>query len=143
MVGRVAMRTISDTAAEAGVSPDTLRYYERLGLLAAPDRTPSGYRLYEASTAERVRLIKGAQRIGLRLDAIKPLLDILDRGACPCGHTRTLVEQRLAEVDREARQLQGLRGDLVRLLAGLDDCPQPPAGLCWCRTELSKKGGEA
>jgi DNA-binding transcriptional MerR regulator len=136
------MRTISDTAAQAGVSADTLRYYERIGLLAAPDRTPSGYRLYDPSTPERVRLIKGAQRIGLRLDAIKNLLDILDRGACPCGHTRRLVEQRVADVDRELRDLQALRGDLVRLLAGLDDCPEPPAGACWCASELTKNGGE-
>jgi DNA-binding transcriptional MerR regulator len=70
---------MSATAAEAGVSPDTLRYYERLGL-DRPARTTSGYGVYDVRTAERVRFIKGAQRTGLRLADIRDLLAIRDRG---------------------------------------------------------------
>jgi DNA-binding transcriptional MerR regulator len=84
-VRTVVTQTISQTAAEAGVSPDTLRYYERLGLLDAPERTASGYRVYEAGTGGRVRFIKGAQRTGLRLADIKDLLDIRDRGPAPAA----------------------------------------------------------
>jgi MerR family mercuric resistance operon transcriptional regulator len=119
-VPAVVTQTISQTAAEAGVSPDTLRYYERLGLLDAPERTASGYRVYDAGTAGRVRFIKGAQRTGLRLTDIKDLLEIRDRGACPCGHTRTLVERRIGEVDAELRRLRELRRELTDMLAGLE-----------------------
>jgi DNA-binding transcriptional MerR regulator len=136
----VAIRTISKAAADAGVSPDTLRYYERVGLLAPPERSASGYRVYDASTAERVRLIKGAQGLGLSLDSIRDLLTMLDRGACPCGHTRELAEQRVTEIDAEILRLQGLRNDLLALADGLDDCPNAPAGLCWCQTVLTQKG---
>jgi DNA-binding transcriptional MerR regulator len=138
----VATRTISRAAAEAGVSPDTLRYYERVGLLEPPERSTSGYRVYDASTTERVRLIKGAQGLGLSLDSIRELLAMLDRGACPCGHTRNLAEQRVTEIDAEIQRLTGLRDDLVALADGLDECPTAPAGLCWCRTILTRKGGE-
>jgi DNA-binding transcriptional MerR regulator len=90
--------TISAIARQAGVSPDTLRYYERLGLVAPAQRMANGYRRYDPDVVDRVRLIKGAQRTGLRLGDIKELLEISDRGACPCGHTRTLLEQRIGDV---------------------------------------------
>jgi DNA-binding transcriptional MerR regulator len=139
----VVTQTISRTAAEAGVSPDTLRYYERLGLLAPPERTASGYRVYDARATERVRFIKGAQRVGLRLADIKDLLEIRDRGACPCGHTRTLVEERIGEVDAELRRLEALRRELDQMLSGLDGCTDPaPAGGWWCETEFASKGGD-
>lgn len=135
-------RRISDAAAEAGVSADTLRYYERVGLLGPSERTAAGYRRYDDSAAQRVRFIKGAQRMGLRLMDIRDLLEIRDRGACPCGHTRSLLEQRLDQVDDELRRLEGLRHELVDMLDGLAGCPEPPAGTWWCETEFTKKGGD-
>jgi DNA-binding transcriptional MerR regulator len=138
----VATRTISRAAADAGVSPDTLRYYERVGLLAPPERSASGYRMYDGSTADRVRLIKGAQGLGLRLDSIRELLAMLDRGACPCGHTRELAVQHVTEIDTEILRLTALRHDLLALAAGLVKCPNSSAGLCWCRTVLTRKGGD-
>jgi DNA-binding transcriptional MerR regulator len=75
----VATRTISKAAAGAGVSADTLRYYERVGLLAPPERSVSGYRMYDGSTTDRVRLIKGAQGLGLRLDSIRERLGAATR----------------------------------------------------------------
>lgn len=142
-VASVATRTISRAAADAGVSPDTLRYYERVGLLEPPERSSSGYRIYDASTTERIRLIKGAQALGLSLGSIRELLAMLDRGACPCGHTRNLAEQRVTEIDAEIRRLTVLRNDLVALADGIDECPTAPAGLCWCQTALTQKGGDA
>jgi DNA-binding transcriptional MerR regulator len=135
-------RTISQAAADADVSADTLRYYEREGLLGPTERTPSGYRLYTAQTVERVRFIKGAQRVGLRLTDIKDLLDIRDRGACPCGHTRTLIGRRLTDIDEQVRRLGALRSELVVLLGHLDECPEPEAGRWSCETEFIRKGGE-
>jgi DNA-binding transcriptional MerR regulator len=91
--------TITDLAAELGIRSETLRYYERTGLISSAGRTPGGYRLYGSDVADRVRFIKSAQRSGLRLRDIDELLVIMDAGNCPCGHTADLVEKRLAEVD--------------------------------------------
>jgi DNA-binding transcriptional MerR regulator len=126
----VAIRTVSRAAADAGVSPDTLRYYERVGLLAPSERSATGYRMYDGSTTDRVRLIKGAQGLGLRLASIRDLLAMLDRGVCPCGQTRELAVQRVAEIDAEILRLTALRTDLLALAAGLGDdvTSQPMSG---------------
>ncbi|CAN5658106.1 hypothetical protein BH18ACT15_BH18ACT15_05530 [soil metagenome] len=78
---------VSGIAERAGVSPDAVRYYEREGLLPPAPRSASGYREYDDSTAGRIRFIKGAQAVGLRLSEIRELLEIQDRGACPCVRT--------------------------------------------------------
>jgi DNA-binding transcriptional MerR regulator len=111
--------TVSKLADQVGTSADALRYYERIGLLPEPDRSPSGYRLYGEDAVERVRFIKQAQRFGLRLEAIGELLDIRERGACPCGHTRVLLERRLAEIDEELAALNHLRGDIAHMVEAL------------------------
>ncbi|MDQ6840705.1 MAG: MerR family DNA-binding protein [Actinomycetota bacterium] len=108
--------TISKLAGEVGTSADSLRYYERIGLLPAPDRSPSGYRLYGAEAIEQVRFIKRAQRLGLRLDDIAGLVDVRDRGMCPCGGTRHLLEARLGQLDEEMASLARLRDDIRIIL---------------------------
>ena len=123
---------ISELADQVSVSTDTLRYYERLGLVPAPARAGNGYRLYEEAVADRVRFIKNAQRTGLRLADIKELLDIWDRSACPCGHTTQVVERRLAEVDTELARLQAMRHDLVALGLRNEDCANLSAPDWWC-----------
>jgi DNA-binding transcriptional MerR regulator len=117
-MGSVSTLTVSKLARQVGTSPDTLRYYERIGLLPPPERTPSGYRVYGEETAERVRFIKQAQRVGLRLDHIAELLRIREQGLCPCGRTRSLLEARLAELDQEMAELARLRGQIVAMLDG-------------------------
>lgn len=112
--------TVSKLADEAGTSSDTVRYYERIGLLPEPDRSPSGYRLYEEDAIERVRFIKRTQRLGLRLEEIGQLLEIQERGLCPCGHTRALLQRRAAELDEEMAAITQLREDIQHML---DDLP--------------------
>ena len=114
--------TVSKLADRVGTSPDTLRYYERIGLLPAPDRSPSGYRLYDDGAADLVGFIKRAQRLGLRLEEIRELVEVRERGLCPCGHTRVLLERRLNELDEEMAALARLRGDVRDMLDEL-----PPA----------------
>src|SRR5918993_2974310 len=109
--------TVSVVADRVGLSPDAVRYYERLGLLPPPARSAGGYRLYDEAAVERLRFVKGAQRVGLRLREIGELLEVVDRGQCPCGHTDTLLRERLAEVDAELARLGALRATLARLLA--------------------------
>ena len=108
--------TVSKLADRAGTSADTLRYYERIGLLPAPERSPAGYRLYDEDAIEHVVFIKRAQRFGLRLAEIGELLDIRQRGLCPCGRTRGLLEARVGELDEEMAALARLRDDIQRMI---------------------------
>ncbi|MDQ3784759.1 MAG: heavy metal-responsive transcriptional regulator, partial [Actinomycetota bacterium] len=132
---------VSDIAERAGVSTDAVRFYEKEGLLPAAPRSPAGYREYDDSTAQRIRFIKGAQEMGLKLAEIGELLDIQDRGACPCGHTRTLVERRIAEIDAEMKRLSEMRAEMASM-AELE-CPATTEGNLWpCEVKFMKRGGE-
>jgi DNA-binding transcriptional MerR regulator len=104
----MATMTVSTLATRAGVPADTIRYYDRAGLLHPVARTDAGYRLYAEDAADRVRFIKGAQRLGLRLREVAELLAVRDRGACPCGHTKALVDRRLGELDAKCSFLEVL-----------------------------------
>lgn len=112
---------ISEFAAQVGVVPDTVRYYERVGLLPPPDRSPNGYRTYGEEDVERLRFIRGAQRLGLKLRDIRELLTIRAQGVCPCGHTAELVKNRLGELDRQITSLKNLRKEIVRLSEALPE----------------------
>lgn len=107
--------TVSKLAAEARVASDTIRFYEKEGLIDEPRRSASGYRLYEPVVAERVRFIKSGQAMGLKLSAIKDLLEIKDQGCCPCGHTSRVIETRLDELDDEIARLDEMRSQLRRM----------------------------
>ena len=142
--------TVSDVARRTGISPDTVRYYEELGLLPPSPRSPGGYRQFGEEALERIRFIKGAQSLGLRLSDIGELLKIQDDGDCPCGHTKTLLDQRLEQVNREIEVLVSLREDLERLRSS--ECMANPYA-CWpcdpcpplARTsavQLTRKGGD-
>lgn len=108
--------TVSDLGRQLGVSADTIRYYERIGLLPNIDRNDSGYRVFNDADLERVRFIKRAQRFGLQLDEIGELLDVRDRGLCPCGHARSLLDQRREELTAQLSELQRLHDDIETIL---------------------------
>lgn len=107
---------VSELAARTGISPDTVRYYGRLGLLPEMGRTGAGHRYYDESALERVRFIKGAQWFELSLEEIRELLAVFDEGACPCGHTRDVVLRRIAVIDEQRARLDEIRAALCRLL---------------------------
>jgi DNA-binding transcriptional MerR regulator len=98
-----------------------------VGLLRPPERTTGGYRIYDEAAEERLRFIKGAQRMDLQLADIKELLDIRDRGQCPCGHTRELVRKRLAQVEGEIARLGEVRKLLLDLNRRSLECVDGPA----------------
>jgi DNA-binding transcriptional MerR regulator len=135
--------TISFLADQVGVSTDAVRYYERRGLLLPPPRSDSGYRLYDEEACYRLSFIKSAQHAGLRLDDIKDLLEIMDRGGCPCGHTATLVDRRTAEVDAELTRLRALRKQLVALGEKSRECTELQLSAWWCAATTDCEGGEA
>ena len=99
---------IGAIAKQAEVPIKTIRYYEEVGLLSRPPRTASRYRLYPPGTVDRLVFIKKAQSLGLRLDEIKEILDLADRGRCPCGHVQRVLTARLAELKRKIADLRVL-----------------------------------
>jgi MerR family mercuric resistance operon transcriptional regulator len=118
-------------AEAAGVNPQTLRYYERRGLLPAPDRTLGGHRVYPPDTVAVLRMIKAAQRLGFSLDEVAELLAIGDRPAGLAGRAAA----KLAEVEAAIADLTVVRDTLRAAVdAGCDDlavcaatprCPLP------------------
>ena len=124
---------VAELAAAVGVPPDTVRYYERAGLLPPPRRTATGYRSYDDRAVDRMRFIRGAQRLGLRLADIGALLEIRDTGTCPCEPAANLLLRRLAEVDAEISRLVALREEMAAMAEALPaaDCPPPSPGT-WC-----------
>lgn len=132
---------VSQVAEQAGVSPDAVRFYEKEGLLPQPPRSLAGYREYDEQIPQRIRFIKGAQEMGLKLSEIGELLEIQDRGACPCGHTKTLVERRIHEIDAEMKRLSDLRTELASM-AELE-YPAMTEGELWpCEVTFIRRGGE-
>jgi DNA-binding transcriptional MerR regulator len=124
---------VGELAEAVGATSDTIRYYERAGLLPPPRRTPAGYRAYDELAVDRLRFIQGAQRLGLRLADIRDLLSVRDTGSCACGPAEDLLGQRVAEVDAEIARLGALRHEMLAMLHGLAHagCPSPAPGT-WC-----------
>jgi DNA-binding transcriptional MerR regulator len=107
-------------ARATGVSTDTLRHYERRGLLPGVTRTAAGYRRYSTETVERVLLIQRALVIGFSLVDLKDVLSTRDRGGAPCRSVRELVGRRLHDLDRRIGELLALRDELRGLLSEWD-----------------------
>lgn len=130
---------VSAFAREVGVKPDTIRYYERIGLLRPSARTAANYRYYDQSAVDRVRFIQGSQRLGLRLADIRELLDVRDTGECPCEPAASMIRRRLVEIDGEIDKLHRLRDDLARFAESIpaEDCPEPTPGTWRPREEVS------
>ena len=115
------MRT-SEVAAQAKVNSQTLRYYERRGLLPEPDRTPSGYRLYTADAVRVVRFVKRAQQLGFTLSDIEDLLHLAGGGPESCEEAKRMARTRIADLEERIDELTSMRDALMRLV---DTCEQP------------------
>ena len=119
--------TIARLAAAAGVHVETIRYYQRLGLLREPPRPLGGIRRYTESDSEQLRFIKRAQAMGFTLAETSSLLDLQRRRSCHA--TRELAAAKLLLVDARIRELRDLRKELAGLIAGCDanaeegECP--------------------
>lgn len=90
----------------AKVSPDTIRYYERMGLLPKPPRTTAGYRLYASDSLERVHLVQRALQLGFTLKELAEILRIRDSGGAPCHRVLSMTEGKLRSLDQQIHELQ-------------------------------------
>ncbi|MFR9777500.1 MerR family transcriptional regulator [Micromonospora sp. MS34] len=104
-----------EVAAAAGVNPQTLRYYERRGLLAEPARSPGGHRVYPVEAVTVLRAVKAAQRLGFTLDEVAELLAVRRRRGAPDVRSRAVAK--LAEVEARIAELRVVAGTLRAAVA--------------------------
>lgn len=109
-----------ELARRAGVSTDTLRHYERKGVLARPLRGANGYRQYSPSALERVQLVRRALAVGFTLDELARVLRVRDQNGAPCSEVRALAAAKLAQVETRLRDLTDLRKELRAVLEDWD-----------------------
>jgi Cu(I)-responsive transcriptional regulator len=112
--------TSGQLAREAGVGVETLRFYEREGLLPEPARTAAGYRQYPARAAERVRFIRRAQMLGFQLRDVKELLGLWEDPHAASRDVREKAVAKLDDVARRIAELESMRAELARLVAACD-----------------------
>jgi len=105
----VATFTIGKAAKAAGVTPRAVRLYESKGLVASPERTQSGYRLFTDDDIEALAFIRRGRSLGLSLDAIAEIMEISQRDAPCCDRTKALLAERLVEIDAAIADLRRLR----------------------------------
>ncbi len=123
---------IGELAARSGLSPETVRYYEHIGVMPEPRRTAGGYRVYGRSDLERLKFVGRAQARGLRLDEIAQILVLVEQdGAAPCDHVRDRLIHRLEEVNGRIAELRALRERLRTALRRAEE--GPAVSSCRCR----------
>jgi len=108
--------TIGEVAAQSRVNIQTVRYYERRGLLATPRRTAAGYRRYQEDVVLRIRLIKRAQELGFTLEQITELLALRVRHGEACGEVSRQATVKIVVVQEKLRELENLKRGLERLV---------------------------
>jgi len=111
---------ISETARQAGVNAQTLRYYERRGLIPRPARRGSGYREYSADAVRVVRFIKRAQELGFSLDEVAQLVRLRGVKRAERQRVRDLAQRKIADIDRKIASLQSMRGALDHLVVACE-----------------------
>jgi DNA-binding transcriptional MerR regulator len=111
---------IGELAELTAVSRDTLRHYERKGVLPRPNRSPKGYRLYSAKTLERVQMIRRALAVGFTLDELARILAERERGNAPCQAVHTLAVRKLEEVNNRLKEIEKVRNELQNLVGDWD-----------------------
>jgi len=128
---------IGELAAAAGVRRDTVRYYEKLGLLRKPDRTSSGYRVYDAVDLERLNFIRAAQNLGFTLENSRQLLNIRSSDDASAKAVLDIAYAKIKDTESRLRRLIDIR-DALQMLA--DQCPvEVPASDCPILHYLSSK----
>jgi DNA-binding transcriptional MerR regulator len=121
---------IGEVAKRSGVGIETLRFYEKSGLLERPERTFSGYRMYGEEVFERIAFIKRAQILGFTLDEIKQLVDHKRKGENPCAEVRSFAQRRLEQLDERIKQLRKYRKELAETIAEWEQIGEADGHVC-------------
>ena len=132
----MAAHTIGSVAREAGVGIETVRFYEREGLIGKPPRTPSGYRQYPEEAIERIRFIQRAKGLGFSLAEIRDLLALRVRPESECEDVRLRAEAKIADIEARMRDLDAMRRvltELTRACATGKPTSECPILECLCR----------
>lgn len=130
--------TTGKLADQGGVNLETVRYYERRGLLPKPPRTPTGYRTFDAEAVRRLRFIKQAQALGFSLKEIKELLVLRVDPRTSCGDVRRRAETKIADIDEKLHALRAMKRALVRLTAAC--VGRGPVSACPILESLEERG---
>ncbi|MEM9136327.1 MAG: heavy metal-responsive transcriptional regulator [Cyanobacteria bacterium P01_F01_bin.42] len=107
---------ISEAAQRLNLNPQTIYFYERIGLIPSPKRNSVGYRTFEAEDLDRLSLIERAKTLGLTLDEIKEVLQLKEGQGLTCTEVHQRLSQKLKEIEVKIAQLQELRGELLPLV---------------------------
>lgn len=130
--------TIGQLARNAGVNVETVRYYERRGLISRPPRPSSGYRRYSEDTLTRILFVKRAKELGFSLKEILELLSLRVNPDTTCGDVKRRAEVKIADIEEKIRSLQKIKKALTRLVALCKG--QGPTGECPIMEVLDKNG---
>lgn len=107
---------IGDIAKRFGLNPRTIRYYETIGILPKAGRTESRYRIYTDEAIERLDFILRAKNLGLKLNEIKEIIHLHEKGEAPCECTKEFIRKKVTEIDEKITNLTGLKEKLTKLL---------------------------
>ncbi len=129
--------TIGRLATEAGVNLETVRYYERQGLMPKPPRTASGYRLYSADAVRRLRFIKRAQELGFSLREVRELLLLRVSRTAKANAVRVRAESKIADIEAKIRTLESMKKSLRKLAQSCNGCA--PISKCPILESLDKE----
>jgi len=132
--------TIGEAAKRAGVSRDTIRYYERVGVLPRAPRTVSGYRYYTETTVARVLFVRNAVRFGFSMKELSGFIRARDQGRPPCRSVRDAGERLLRDMDRQLAELTAARGLMAKTLLAWDAklARTPPGAAAHLLADLPK-----
>lgn len=138
------MLQVGEVARRLGLNPQTIYFYERIGLIPAPQRTEAGYRLFGEADVERLNFIVRAKSLGMRLEEIKEILALKDGRSLTCQALYERLYRKVRDIEENIQQLQALRDDLLPLLercqANLEDNPHRE---CVVLEQLPKESNES
>lgn len=140
------MMTIGQLAAEAGVNVETVRFYERKGLIAQPSRPQEGYRRYDPQTGRRIRFIREAQELGFSLTEIRQLLALRVDPRTSCAEVKSAAEAKIGSIDEKIKALKAMRIALVVITntcSGEGPTAECPILDALDRAATKKRGGDS
>lgn len=120
---------IGEVARQTGIGIETIRYYERKGLLAEPNRRPSGYRQYDEAVVDRLKFIRRTKELGFTLAEISELLDLWVHSDAECCQVRQKAREKIEEIEQKVKALNGMKRALKNLVeqceqqGSLRECP--------------------